>query len=44
MAVVLWPLREAPVALTVPLGAAVYLGAAVLTRAIDLERLRGLGR
>jgi O-antigen/teichoic acid export membrane protein len=44
MAAVLWPLRDAPVALTVPLGGVVYVGAAVLTGAIDPARLRAVRR
>lgn len=44
MAAVLWPLRDAPVALTVPLGAVVYLGGAVLLRAVEPARLRAAGR
>lgn len=44
MAAILWPLRDSPVALTVPLGAVAYLGAAVLTRAVEPARLRDSGR
>lgn len=44
MAAALWPLRDAPVVLTVPVGVVVYVAAALATRALDPSRLRDLGR
>ncbi len=42
MAAAVWPLRDQPLWLSVPVGAAVYLGAIVALRGIDRERLREL--
>ena len=42
MAAVVWPLREQPLWLSVPVGAVVYLAALALLGAIDRERLAEL--
>ncbi|HEX8101908.1 MAG TPA: polysaccharide biosynthesis C-terminal domain-containing protein, partial [Solirubrobacteraceae bacterium] len=43
MAAVLWPLRDAPVVLTVPLGALVFGAVALATRAVEVPRARPHG-
>ncbi|HEV8662913.1 MAG TPA: oligosaccharide flippase family protein [Candidatus Methylomirabilis sp.] len=43
MALALWPLREAPLAASIPVGAAAYLAAVLLLRAIPPEDRRILG-
>jgi hypothetical protein len=42
MIAAVWPLRDQPLWLSVPLGAAVYVGALALLGGIDRERLQSL--